>query len=131
MLRQRQRLKFSYNNNPTANTLHINRFPCETATCFLLLWRCAPTRVMASSFTRFLHHTQRHTAVGRTPLLPTHRTPLDTQHSQQTNIHACGEIRTRNLSKRVATWISRYSDIRRYLYKHSTELLYILPSLKL
>jgi len=35
---------------------------------FSLLWRCGPTRAMASSFTRFLDHTQRRTTVGRTPL---------------------------------------------------------------
>ena len=35
---------------------------------FVLLWRCDPTRVMASSFLRFLDHTQRRTTVGRTPL---------------------------------------------------------------
>jgi hypothetical protein len=33
-----------------------------------LLWRCDPTRVMDSSFLRFLDHTQRNTTVGRTPL---------------------------------------------------------------
>jgi len=32
------------------------------------LWRCDPTRVMASSFRRSLDHTQRRTTVGRTPL---------------------------------------------------------------
>jgi hypothetical protein len=35
---------------------------------FPFLWRCDPTRVMASSFLRFLDHTQRRTTVGRTPL---------------------------------------------------------------
>jgi len=35
---------------------------------FLLLWRCDPTRVMASSFLMFLDHIQRRTTVGRTPL---------------------------------------------------------------
>jgi hypothetical protein len=35
---------------------------------FFLLWRCDPTRVMASSFLMFLDHTQRRTTVGRTPL---------------------------------------------------------------
>ena len=35
---------------------------------FFLLWRCDPTRVMASSFLRFLDHTQRRTTIGRTPL---------------------------------------------------------------
>jgi hypothetical protein len=32
------------------------------------LWRRDPTRVMATSFLRFLDHTQRRTTVGRTPL---------------------------------------------------------------
>ena len=35
---------------------------------FFPLWRCGPTRAMASSFFRFLDHTQRRTTVGRTPL---------------------------------------------------------------
>ena len=35
---------------------------------FFLLWRFDPRRVMASSFLRFLDHTQRRTTVGRTPL---------------------------------------------------------------
>ena len=35
---------------------------------FFLLWRCDPTRVMASSFLMFLDHTQRRTTVGRTLL---------------------------------------------------------------
>jgi hypothetical protein len=58
----------------------------------ILLWRCEPTRVMASSFLRFLDHTQRRTTVGRTPLdewsarrrdlyLTTHNT-----HNRQTSM---------------------------------------------
>ena len=35
---------------------------------FFFLWRCGPTRAMASSFLRFLDHTQRRITVGRTPL---------------------------------------------------------------
>jgi hypothetical protein len=35
---------------------------------YFFLWRCDPTRVKASSFLRFLDHTQRRTTVGRTPL---------------------------------------------------------------
>ena len=31
-------------------------------------WRCGPTRAMASSFLRFLDHTQRRITVGSTPL---------------------------------------------------------------
>ena len=68
---------------------------------------------MASSFTRFLDHTQRRNTVCRTSLdewsarrrdlyLTTH----NTQHSQQTNIHAPGGIRTHNLCRRSATGTS-------------------------
>ena len=35
---------------------------------FFFWWRCDPTRVMASSFLRFLDHTRRRTTAGRTPL---------------------------------------------------------------
>jgi len=35
---------------------------------FFLLWRCDPTLVIASSFLRFLDHTQRRSTVCRTPL---------------------------------------------------------------
>jgi hypothetical protein len=56
------------------------------------VWRCDPTRVMASSFLRFLDHTQRRITVGRTPLdkrsarrrdlyLTTHNT-----HNRQTSM---------------------------------------------
>ena len=64
---------------------------------FFFLWRCDPTRVMmASSFTRFLNHTQGPTTVGRTPLdewsarrrdlyLKTHNT-----HNRQTSMPSVG-----------------------------------------
>jgi len=41
---------------------------CKLLLLLLFLWPCDPTRVMASSFMRFLDHTQRRTKVGRTPL---------------------------------------------------------------
>ena len=40
----------------------------RTFSILSLLWRCGPTRAMASSFLRFLDHTQRRITVGRTPL---------------------------------------------------------------
>ena len=63
---------------------------------FFFLWCCDPTRVMASSFLRFLDHTQRLTTVGRTPLddwsarrrdlyLTTHNT-----HNRQTSMPPVG-----------------------------------------
>ena len=45
--------------------LHTKPKLCRT--CIFFLWRCGPTRAMAS-FLRFLDHTQRRTTVGRTPL---------------------------------------------------------------
>ena len=67
------------------------------------LWRCDPTRVIASSFLMFLDHTQRRTTVGRTPLnewsarrrdlyLTTHDT-----HNRQIS-KPPGGIRTHDLS---------------------------------
>jgi len=56
------------------------------------LWRCDPTRVMASSFLRFLDHTQRRTTLGRTPLdeWSTHRRDLylttHNIHNRQTSM---------------------------------------------
>ena len=55
----------------------------------------------------FLDHTQRRTTVGRTPLdewsaRRRDHLPDNTQHSQQTNIHAPGGIRTHDLSRRAA-----------------------------
>jgi hypothetical protein len=77
-----------------------------TVYIFFFLWRWDPTRVMASSFLRFLDHTQRRTIFGRTPLdkWSSSQRPLpdNTQHSQQTNIHAPGGIRTHDLSRRAA-----------------------------
>ena len=70
------------------------------------VWRSSPQWATAASFTRFIDHTQRHPTVGRTVdegTTPSQRPlPDNTQHSQQTDRHAPGEIRTYNLSRRVA-----------------------------
>ena len=63
---------------------------------YVLLWRCDPTRIMASLFLRFLDHTQRRNTFGRTPLdewsalrkdlyLTTHNT-----HNRQTSMPPMG-----------------------------------------
>ena len=56
------------------------------------------------SFLRFLVHTQRRIKVGKTPLdeWSACRRGLYTRHSQQTDIHAPGGIRTHNLGRRAA-----------------------------
>jgi len=75
--------------------------------CF---WRDNPQWVMASSFMRFLDHTQRRITVGRTPLdeLSVRRRDLylTTHTTQQTNTHAQSGIRTHNLSRRAAADLS-------------------------
>ena len=58
---------------------------------FFLLWRCDPTRFMASSFLRFSRshtttHYSRQDSSGRV-ISPSQRLPDNTRHSQQTNIH--------------------------------------------
>ena len=76
---------------------------------FFVLWRCDPTRVMASSFLMFLDHTQRRTTVGRTPLdewsdrrtdlyLTTHNT-----HNRQTSMPPVGFEPTISASQRPQT----------------------------
>ena len=76
-------------------------------THFFVFGARAPQWAMASSFTRFLYHTQRRTTVGRTPLdewsarrrdfcLTTHNT-----HNTQTSMNP-GGIRTHNLSRPAA-----------------------------
>ena len=77
---------------------------------FFLLWRCDPTRVMASSFLRFLDHTKRRTTVGRTPLdewsvrrtdhyLTTHNT-----HNRQTSMPPVGFEPTISAGERPQTY---------------------------
>jgi hypothetical protein len=83
----------------------INQF--ILAPNLFLLWRCDPTRVMASSFLRFLDHTQRRTTVGRTPLdeWSTHRRDLYLTTRNTHNRHTAmppGGIRTHDLSRRAA-----------------------------
>jgi len=77
---------------------------------FLSFWRNSPPPpsqwARATSFTRFLDHTQRRTTVGRTAVeewsVRRRDLYLTTQHSRQTSIHVVGGIRTHNLSRRAA-----------------------------
>ena len=73
---------------------------------FVCFWCNSPQWARVSSFTRFIDHTQRHISVSRTSrrVIRPSQSPLpnNTQHSQQTNIHAPGGIRTHNLSRRAA-----------------------------
>ena len=78
--------------------------PCRISDiCF---GRDSPHWVRASSFTRFLSHTQRRTTVGSTPLdewsARRRGFYLRTRNTQHTNIHHPSEIRTHNLSRRAA-----------------------------
>jgi len=65
---------------------------------------------MERTFSMFLDHTQRRTTVGRTPLdewiISSQRPPPGkTQHSQPTDIHAPGRIRTHNLNRRTDAYL--------------------------
>jgi hypothetical protein len=62
----------------------------------------AATRVRAFSFLRLLDYAQRRTTVGRVISSSQRPLPDNTQHSQQTNIHAPVGIRTHDLSRRAA-----------------------------
>jgi hypothetical protein len=76
----------------------------EEASFFL--WRCGPTRAMASSFMSFLDHTHRRTTVGRTPVdewsARSRDLYLTTHNIVERHIRAPGGIRTHSLSRRAA-----------------------------
>jgi hypothetical protein len=68
----------------------LTRLMCifrETTFClFVCFWRDSPQWTRASSFTRFLDHTQRRTTVGRTPLWTSDQPIAETytwQHNTQ------------------------------------------------
>ena len=50
------------------NILYLSFISEYILSVHFFLWRCGPTRAMASSFLRFLDHTQRPITVGRTSL---------------------------------------------------------------
>ena len=80
---------------------------------FFFFWSNSPQWARASSFLRFLDHTQRHITVGRTPLdewsarrrdlyLTTHNT-----HKRQTYVHLVGFESTIPASERPQTYAGR------------------------
>jgi hypothetical protein len=88
--------------------LYINNNNTPLVVYFLRL--CGPAWAMASSLTRFCDHTQRRAIVDRTPLdewSALHRDLYTLQHTQQTNIHALGGIRTHDRSRRAAVDLRR------------------------
>ena len=108
-------MQTSISSTAIINSLQKKRNPWTEATVllrvylvyFYFLWRCGPTRARASSFLRFLDHTHwmhhsRQDSSGRVISSSQRPLPDNTQHSQQTDIHACGGIRTHNLSRRAA-----------------------------
>ena len=80
--------------------LHVSRIRVKSLTLRLLMSYI----YMEHLFLMFLDHTQRRSTVGRTPLdeqsaRRSRPLPDNTRHSQQTNIHAPGGIRTHDLSR--------------------------------
>ena len=89
---------------------------------YIFLWRCDLTRVIASSFLRFLDHTQRRSTVGRTPLdewsarhrdlyLTTHNT-----HNRQTSMPPVGFEPKISAGKRPQTYALDRAAIYTYIY---------------
>ena len=97
----------------------------HTHTLFFI-WRNGPQWVMASSFTRFLDHTQRRTTVGRTPLdewsarrrdlyLTTHDT-----HNRQTSTLSVGFEPTISAGERTHTYaLDRAATGTGYTHTHT------------
>jgi len=77
--------------------------------CLFVFWSDSPQWARASSFTRFLDHTQGRTIVGRTPLeeWSARRRDLYLTTTLTTDRHPClCGIRTHNLSSRAAADLS-------------------------
>ena len=78
---------------------------------FVCFWRDRPLWVMASSFTRFLDHTQRHATVGMTPLdeLSARRRDLylttHDNHNRKTSITPVGFEPTISADERPQTYV--------------------------
>jgi len=88
-----------------SHSVHILTALLDNILYIFVLWRNSQHWVMASSFKRFLDHTQRRTTFGRTPLdeWSARRRDLYRQHTAlTTDIHVPGGIRTHNLSRRAA-----------------------------
>ena len=85
-------------------TIQIN--PQITPISPRLPWRNRPQCARASSLSRLHDHTQKHhtqlESCGRVISPSLKPLPDNTQHSQQTNIHAPDRIRTRNPNRRAA-----------------------------
>jgi len=95
----------SFNSSKTSAGSNLDEYHL-----FSFLWRCDPTRVMSSSFLRFLDHTQRRTTAGRAPLdersarrrdlyLTTHNT-----HNRQTSMPPVGFEPTISAGERPQTY---------------------------
>jgi hypothetical protein len=107
---------------------------------FVCFWPNHPQWAMASSLTSFLDHTRRRTSrydsSGRVISSSQRPLPGNTQHSQQTDIHAPGGIWTNSLSRRAATDLRprpcSHWDKRKLVYYHklaSRVLLKIITDL--
>ena len=98
---------FSIKNNKSSVSMKGGNFSSKRS---FLFRATAPQWARASSFTRFLGHTQRHSTLGRTPVdewLASGRDLYRTKHNnhnRQTSMSP-GGIRTHNLSRRAATGI--------------------------
>jgi len=96
-------------------------FPNNLRICLFLARQ--PQWARASSFTRFLDHTQRHTTVDRTPLdeRPARRTDLYmttlNTHNRQTSMFPVGFENTISAKERLQTYVSDLTatGIRRYV----------------
>ena len=96
-------LPFSYTRIKLTNTCTWI-YECNVITQFVCFWRDSPQWARASSFMRFLDHTQRRTTVGRTPLDEWSARRRDLYLTTlTTDRYPCpGGTRTHNLSSRAA-----------------------------
>ena len=92
------------------NYLWISGSYTKQHSVFFFIWLKSPQWARASSFLRFLHHTQRRTTVSRTPLdewsarrRVLYLTTLNT-HNRQTSMSPAGFEPTTPVSERLQTY---------------------------
>ena len=101
--------------------LHVSRMRVKLSTFRLLMSYIYGAPILDVSRSHTTQHSQ-YDSSGRVISLSQRPQPDNTQHSQQTNVHAPGGIRTHDLSRRVAAdlrlRLRGHWDLQYHLYVH-------------
>ena len=91
--------------------LHVSRMRVKSLTLRLLMSYIHGAPILDVSRSHTTTHHSRQDSFGRVISSSQRPLPDNTRHSQQTNIHAPGGIRTQDISRRAALWQGKSSMI--------------------